>query len=61
MDNESNVTELKPTAPVADVTAQPDPSATKERIREIAAELTKASPSGVESLAGELASLVESL
>jgi hypothetical protein len=41
--------------------AEPAPPSPKERIQEIAAALTKASPSGVEALAGELASLAESL
>jgi hypothetical protein len=39
--------------------AEPPPPSPKERIQEIAAALTKASPSGVEALAGELASLAE--
>jgi hypothetical protein len=43
-----------PTASVEEVA----PSV-KERIAEIAAELPKASPSGVEALAGELAALAE--
>lgn len=51
---------LKPVEPAAPP-AEPAPPSPKERIQEIAAALTKASPSGVEALAGELASLAESL
>jgi hypothetical protein len=56
---------LKPVEPIAapapEAAAEPPPPSPKERIQEIAAALTKASPSGVEALAGELASLAESL